>query len=194
MTWEDVHPLLARLRDRDPDCWDRFSALVCPFLATCAARAVGDGWPEASSSDVVQESWLKLRAGFDDFRGADTPADTAACLRAWLRTVVRNAARDRARRAAVPPARTLGPALGPDEPAAPDPTPSAQAARAEWRTRLEAAIARLGPDEQLIVRRSLYEGAGCRQIARELGLPDHAAVAAWRREVLAALRRELGEE
>ena len=53
--------------------------------------------------------------------------------------------------------------------------------------------ATLGPEEQLIVRRSLYEGASCRQLAAELGLADHTAVAAWRREILARLRHLLGD-
>ncbi|QDU18956.1 RNA polymerase sigma factor [Urbifossiella limnaea] len=195
MTWDDVHALLTRLRDRDPECWDDLSALVYPFLTACAAQAVGSGWADTSSSDIVQESWMKLRAGFSTFRGADTPADTAACLRAWLRTVVRNVARDRTRRPSAPPTHPLEPhAFGTAAPAASDPTPSTQAARAEWRTRLEGAIAALGPDEQLIIRRSLYEGVSCRQIATELGLADHTVVGGWRKEILATLRRALGDE
>jgi RNA polymerase sigma-70 factor (ECF subfamily) len=194
MTWDDVHTRLPPLRAHDPAAWDELSALVYPFLAACAAQVAGNGWADASSSDLVQEAWMKLRRGFGEFRGADAPADTAACLRAWLRTVVRNVAHTHARRHAGPRALPLEPGPdGPTHPAAADPTPSAQAAHAEWQSRVEAAINTLGPDEQRIIRRSLYEGASCRQIAAELGLPDHTVVGNWRKDILAALRRALGE-
>jgi RNA polymerase sigma factor (sigma-70 family) len=194
MTWDDAHALLPRLRDRDPDAWDALSALVYPFLAACAARTAGNGWAEVSRSDVAQDAWLKLRDGIGTFRGADTPRDTAACFRAWLRTVVRNVANGHLRRRNGTPTVPLDGTAGcPADPAASDPSPSTHAARAEWRSRLETAVARLGPDEQLIVRRNLYEGASCRQIAAELGLPDHTVVGQWRTEILAALREALGE-
>lgn len=192
MNWDALHALLPRLRELDTDAWGDLSALVYPILVGAAARETGAGWADASTSDLVQDAWVVVRKGFGTFRGAGTPADTAACFRSWVRTVVRNLANRARQNHAGRVAGTGGPALLP-EPVARDPTPSNQAARAEWRSRVEAALARLGPDEQLIVRRSLYEGASCRQIAAELGLADHTAVGAWRREILATLRQTLGE-
>jgi DNA-directed RNA polymerase specialized sigma24 family protein len=132
---------------------------------------------------VAQETWLRLRAEFDGFRGAAAPADTAACLQAWLRQVARRVAPDLARKLAWP-------AVGPPSagPAPADPSPSAGAAWAEWTSRLEAV---LGREEQLIVRRNVLEGVSLRQIATELGLPDHTAVGRWRNDILARLRTEL---
>lgn len=192
MNWDDLHTLLPRLRDADADAWAGVSTLLGPVLAAAAAAAIGAGWADASTSDLAHDAWLAIRKNIATFEGAKTPADTAACFRAWARTIVRNLAarafRDRGARPDGPVAHALL-----VEPAAPDPSPSAQASQAEWTSRIEALIARLGPDERLIVRRNLFEGVSCRQIAAELGLADHTAVGVWRRQIMAALRRQLGE-
>jgi RNA polymerase sigma factor (sigma-70 family) len=194
MTWEDLNARLPRLRDHEPACWDELSALVYPFLALCVAQTLGNGWAEVSHRDLTQDAWVRVRDGIATFRGANTPADTAACFRAWLRVVAKNVVNGHMRRRQGP---TTGPAHSggtqPNDIPTADPTPSSQAARAEWRSRLEAAIAGMGPDEQLIIRRSFYEGVSCRQIASELGMADHTAVSQWRTQILATLRRVLGE-
>lgn len=193
MSWDDLHALLPGLRGHDHAAWADVSALVYPVLAAAVAQAAGSGWADASRSDLVQDAWIQVREGFATFRGADTPAATAACFRAWVRRVARNVAHQEGRRRTAPaacPAAAPVPADHPD----PGSTAGTRAARAEWKSRLEAAIAHLGAEEQLIVRRSLYEGVSCRQLAADLGLADHTAVAAWRGEILARLRRLLGDD
>src|SRR5947209_12394178 len=102
MIWAHVHALMPRLKGGDPVAWEDLAALTQPYLRAAAVRLVGRGWVELSSSDVVQEAWLKARAGFDGFRGADSPANTAACLRAWLGTIVRSQVNGLLRKAAKP--------------------------------------------------------------------------------------------
>ncbi|MFO0847613.1 MAG: sigma-70 family RNA polymerase sigma factor [Gemmataceae bacterium] len=191
MTWDDIHAHLPRLRAADKAAWAELSELVYPLLVAVTARTVCRGWADASGSDVAQEAWMNVRAGFHTFHGAGTPADTAACLRAWVRTVAGNTAARAGRRHSGPPTASVE--EGYFAPVAAGPTPSGQAAAAEWTSRLEQAIAALGPDEQLIARRTIYEGASCRQLAADLGLADHTTVGHWRRQVLAALRRALGD-
>jgi RNA polymerase sigma factor (sigma-70 family) len=191
MTWDDVHVLVPRLQCHDPAAWAELSELAYPLILTTAAAAVGNGWGILSSSDIGQAAWMKVRNGFGSFRGADSPADTAACFRAWVRTIVRRVAVEERRRHHHPSETTAG-HPEPNSLAASDPSPSSQAARTEWTSRVEAAVARLGPDERLIVRRSLYEGASCRQIAAELGVTDHTVVGGWRKDILETLRRALG--
>lgn len=150
----------------DPDAWERFLALHGPFalgLATERLRRAGFG--EGEAEEVVQEVWIVLLKG----AARGLPEGRGPPLRAYLAAMVLNACRMWLRSGGRRSARELAYGLSsrasevPDEPLL----------RAEETARLNAALARLSREDQLLLRWAYWEGLGYAAIGRLLGVsPD----------------------
>jgi len=90
MHWNDIHAALPELRSGNPRMWTALDPLVRPFLMGRAAKRIGPGWPEASCSDLVQETLHRASDALDNFAGGPTPEDTAAAFRGWIGTILNN--------------------------------------------------------------------------------------------------------
>lgn len=90
--------LVQRVRQRDPDAWNAFSALYSPLVYRWARRW---GLQSEDSADVLQNVFVSVFRGLERF-DADRPD---ASFRGWLWTITRNAVREHIRkRRAEPPA------------------------------------------------------------------------------------------
>jgi RNA polymerase sigma-70 factor, ECF subfamily len=79
--------LLQRVRDLDPDAWDRVVELFGPVVLRWCRQS---GLSLHDAADVVQEVWTAVLPGMARFR-RDRPGDS---FRGWLWTITRNAIRD----------------------------------------------------------------------------------------------------
>lgn len=134
-----------------------------PALARYVRRRMG---PELqaheSASDIVQSTARELlRSGRFEDRGE-------ASFQRWLHAAAENKLRNRARHwRAGGRGRTEPLATEPGERDG-DPRASTEAVLAEERARLARAVARLGAEHQLVLRRVQMEGASYDEVAREL--------------------------
>jgi RNA polymerase sigma-70 factor (ECF subfamily) len=178
--------LVRRAQAGDPAAVERLLAVIRPHLESRAARCADPARAAESTSDLVQEAWLRAWRKLDRFRGlADDDEQTLAAFLAWIGKLLRHLGlsrrRDSNRKRRRPPRALVsldgavpGSSTNPGkavEPAAAQPTPSADV-RASERARLVLqALAEL-PDEKdrEIVRLSFFEGQSLRQIAERLQL------------------------
>ena len=144
--------------------------------------------PKGSASDLVQDTFMAAQRAFPRFRG-DSPEEVCA----WLRTIFVRRLADFRRRYDVRAKRQVARELPLDDSragarvketlAAPTPSPSTEAIRAEQAELLGAAIRKL-PDGY---RRVITLRAGSRMpfeaIGRELGCSADAAEKIWVRAV-----------
>ncbi len=75
--------LLGLARTHDPMAWERLVRVYSPAIFGWAKRV---GLDDEDSADVVQEVWIGVNRGLENFR-RDRPADT---FRGWLWTITRN--------------------------------------------------------------------------------------------------------
>jgi RNA polymerase sigma-70 factor (ECF subfamily) len=75
--------LLQRVRDKDPDAWQRLFHLYRPLVLHWCTRA---GIRPPDNEDVVQETFQAVAASLESFR-RDRPGDT---FRGWLRGITRH--------------------------------------------------------------------------------------------------------
>ena len=83
--------LLGLARTHDPMAWERLVRVYSPAIFGWAKRV---GLDDEDSADVVQEVWIGVNRGLENFR-RDRPADT---FRGWLWTITRNKIGDLFRR------------------------------------------------------------------------------------------------
>jgi RNA polymerase sigma-70 factor (ECF subfamily) len=137
---------------------------------------------KAGASDLVQETFLEAQRDFAQFRGT-----TADELLAWLRHLLRNNVANFARRYRETAKRRIAcemslDRLTADVPAG-VPAPDDQAATRERAATLLAAIDRLPPDYQQVLRLRYEEGKGFEEIGRALDRTPNAARKLWARAV-----------
>src|SRR3954463_5540681 len=84
----DERLLLARLRDGDERAFTELVERYQPALTSVALRYVGS---RAVADEVVQETWLGLLRGIDEFEGRSS-------LKTWLFRILVNTAMSRSRR------------------------------------------------------------------------------------------------
>jgi RNA polymerase sigma-70 factor, ECF subfamily len=93
--------LLAKVRARDPEAWERLVAAYGPLVYRWCRQA---GLQAEDAADVLQETFRSALTGIDGFHKT-RPTDS---FRAWLRTVTRTRVADHFRRAATQPQATGG--------------------------------------------------------------------------------------
>ena len=92
--------LIARVRKRNADAWQRFTKLYGPLVYGWARRA---GLQDADAADVTQDVFRAIAASIDSFQaGANTS------LRGWMWGITRNKLHDHFRRRRAQPASPGG--------------------------------------------------------------------------------------
>ena len=144
---QELRRMCSALRDGDREAFQALYEDLSAPVYTVLVRLTGD---RASAEDLLQETFLKL------YRSP--PGPEVERPRAWVFAVARNLALDylRARRSAV--------SLEDAEPPAPQDG-------ADLRLDVEAALARLSPEDRILVTLRLNGGLKFREAARLLGLP-----------------------
>lgn len=133
----------------------------------------------ALADDVVQEAWLGVLKGLDRFEGRSS-------LKTWIYTIVANIARTRAvREARSIPFSSLAPADADDDEAAVDPDrfvgdghwarpiePWRRVVDAEARGVIDAAIARLSPQQAQVIELRDIEGWSSEEVRNVLQISE----------------------
>jgi len=93
--------LLERVKEFDPEAWDRLTRLYAPVVYRWCRQA---GVQDSDASDVSQETFRAVATAVGDFR-RDRAGDS---FRGWLWTITRNKLRDHFRRCAAGPGAVGG--------------------------------------------------------------------------------------
>lgn len=203
----DLQALVGRAKEGSREAMDELLTVLRPHLENLARRYADAAHASESTSDLVQEAWLRAWQKIDQFQGGRDDAETLAMFRAWAGQIVHrlgiNAKRDRqaakrapAGRAVLPLSARRGGTTGRrrrTSPAAADPSPSACMARSEETRRVQDALAKL--DDKLdrdIVRLRVFEGLTLRETASRLGITVDQVRGRFQ-SALRQLERELGE-
>lgn len=159
---------------------ERHKAAVYGYLLRLTGRA-------DAADDLFQEVFLKLVKKPSAYGEKDK-------FKAWLFAVARNAAMDWFRREnsrGEVPLEGDGVRPGPaDFTAAPGPGPAETALNKELGERLDAALARLSPEQREVFLLRHYSGLSFKEIAENLSVPIGTALARMSRAA-AFLRKEL---
>jgi RNA polymerase sigma-70 factor (ECF subfamily) len=120
------------------------------------------------AEDLVQETYLRGYAGFDEYRGGS--------MRAWLAAICLNTARSEGRRLARRPRELLD--AEPEPPAADSGDPVADAALAHLdQARIRAALARLPEPQRLCIALMDIAGYTASETAQVLRCPRGTVLA-----------------
>lgn len=184
--------LLARVRTRDADAWDRLVSLYGPLVLHWCRRR---GLDEDDAADTLQDVFHTVARRIDSFRH-ERPSDT---FRGWLRVMTRNKVTDLQRRMARDPSRNTGSNArrGLDGVESPinddvDDVDERQVMRELYRRALESVRPSVREKTWQAFWRTAIDGCSSRDVADELGLsPSSVRVAKGR--VLQRLRDELGD-
>ena len=79
--------LLARIKNKDPDGWERFVHLYSPLIYRWCRQS---GLNETDAADVGQEVFHAVARGIENFHRTQV----GGTFRGWLRTIVQNKLRD----------------------------------------------------------------------------------------------------
>jgi RNA polymerase sigma-70 factor (ECF subfamily) len=145
---------------------------------------------KAGASDLVQEVFLEAHRAIERFHGA-----TPEALLGWLRGILLNKvaefhrAHQHTQKRAI--TREVAPAADLGIPA-PGATPSGEVAACEQQERIQAALARLPPDDRQIIVWREWDGLPFAEIGQRLGKSADAARMQWGRAV-ERLGAELGD-
>lgn len=183
--------LLVRLRDQEPEAWERLTRVFGP-LAYGWCRRAGLAPPDAA--DVTQEIFRSVSIGLPRFR-RDRPGDT---FRGWLATIAQNRIRDHFRRQADRPAAQGGTGFHELLQNVPNPAESSfdgsdsaeLERRGVLRRSLDCVRAEFEATTWAAFWRTTVDGALPNDVAAELGVSLNAVYKAKSR-VLRRLREEL---
>jgi len=164
-----------------------YDLCAAPIFGLCL-RILGD---QALAEDALQEVFLRVWARarlFEPTRGA---------AMAWLTSVTRNTCIDQLRRIQTRPQaaeQPEGPEALPFEETLVDPDNDvpAQVAAREEAAQVRQALARLPPEQKLVIELSFFKGLTRREIARQLDWPE-GTVHTRARLALHTLRGQLDE-
>ncbi len=182
---EDFRSLVLRAQGGERDAVERLLALVRPGIEDVVRSFADPAHPDESTSDLVQEAWMRAWRGIGSFRGGATGEETAAMFRSWVEQIAQraglNAQRDRATQRRAPPGgavvsldraapdSSFGP--GVPAPASPGPSPSSLARHDEETHRIHQALAAIAdPAVRDVVRLRFFEELPLTQVAQRLGL------------------------
>ncbi len=191
--------VLTAARAGDMDALGRLMDRYRPYLLKLANEELDPAVrTKLGASDVVQETMLAAQRLLAEFEGEEERQ-----LKAWLRAVLRNDLKDARKRFRDVAKRNLRrevglePTTGADSSVQPGmqvqqpgPTPRTQAAIDEETLRLNAAIARLPEDYQLILRLRNWEDLAFADIAKRMERSAEACRKIHSR-AFAALQKEL---
>jgi RNA polymerase sigma-70 factor (ECF subfamily) len=169
----DVPALLAAARAGDAAA---LGGLLDRFRDRLKAMVEADLHPavrgKVPASDVVQDTLLEAFKLFERFGG-----DRADEFRWWLTSIARNKLKDASKRFLATDKREVDREvpLGGADAADRGPTPSGQAVRQESAAEVRAAVARLDPDYQTVIRLRTYDGRSFADIGRLMGRTEDAA-------------------
>jgi RNA polymerase sigma-70 factor (ECF subfamily) len=197
----DFDTLLARARAGDAAALGALLEAHRPYLELLARVQLGRRLRgKADAADVVQETFLEAHRDLPAFRGT-----TAGEFAAWLRQVLARNLANLLRRYFGTQARDprLERELADDldqssemlgaVPAAPQSTPSRQAARREDAVRLADALGRLSADYRDVLVLRYLEGLSFPDVAARMGRSVDSVEKLWVR-ALARLRQMMGAE
>src|SRR5262245_47484686 len=166
------------------------------LLAIAQRQLDSDLQAKGGASDLVQETFLKAQRHFDRFEGSSDGE-----LRAWLRQLLLNNLADftrhyrQADKRQVSREVVLRPGSESDaggvEPLAAQSSPSGQAMGREQSEAVNAALARLPPDYQQVLRLRYEEESSFDEIGQALGRTANAARKLWARAI-ERLQEEMG--
>lgn len=182
---ESFLKLIERARKGDPAAAGDLLGAVRPHLEGIARRYTDPGHAEESTSDLVQEAWLRAWQRLDQFRGEGGDEDAFRQFRAWAGQIVHrlglNTRRDREAQRRRPAGRAVlrlsggpGRSTGRGAPVVAldgGPTPSANVRGREAARLVQSALEKL-PDQldRDIVRLRVFEGLSLRDTAARLEL------------------------
>lgn len=192
---DPLKELLQTARDGSQEAFGQLVEACRRYLKQVAERELSeDLQAKVSASDIVQETFLKARQGFDGFNGGSRRE-----LMRWLRAILLNQLADVRRRYNHAAKRDLGREVSLDDSAlgrqkanlpATDPSPSSQAASRESEEQLHRAIAALPDNLRTVLRLHHGDALGYDEIACRLGTTADAVRKTWCRAVK-ELRRNL---
>lgn len=139
---QDDSAILERARRGDLDAFNRLVLAHQDSVYGVCLRMLGS---PAAAEDAAQEAFISAWRGIGRMRGER--------FKPWLMRIAANACNDELRRRGRRPAASLDFALaeGMPEPADPAPAPEGALLTGELRSRIEAALRRLPPDQRLAI-------------------------------------------
>jgi RNA polymerase sigma-70 factor (ECF subfamily) len=176
MAVEEDHALLERMRAGDEQAFEAFVLRHDGVLRRVARTFVRT---PAAADDVVQETWLAMLRGLDEFEGRSS-------LRTWTFRILVNRARTRAtREARTVPFSAIGaedpsvyePGFGPDGRWISAPTrlegdPESQLLSRELRDQLVAAVDTLAPPQRTVITLRDIVGLSAGEVCELLDVSD----------------------
>ena len=142
---------------------------------------------KAGTSDIIQSSFLKIVEKFDQFQG-----ESSGELKAWIKTIVANEVNG-VRRSYKAEKRDMDRevSLSPSAPSQNDfeltdgqLTPSSDALRNEQRKKIHEVLARLSPDDAMVIKLRNLEALSFREIGKRMNRSEQAASQLWYRAML----------
>jgi RNA polymerase sigma factor (sigma-70 family) len=200
----EFHETLQKAQAGDKQATYELLEIVRPHLERLAHGYADPNQACETTSDLVQEAWLRAWQSLDQFEGGEGAEETLLKFRAWVGRIVHrlglNQQRDQRAKIRRPEGRAVLPLhgnpltglAGPDPvPAGDGPTPSACVMADEDVAQVQAAIAKLPSAEQRsVIQLRFFEGLSLRQAALRLGITYDTARERYER-ALALLEREL---
>jgi len=201
----DFQETLRKAQAGDKQATYELLEIVRPHLERLAHGYCDPGQACETTSDLVQEAWLRAWQCLDQFEGGATAEETLAKFRVWVGRIVHrlglNQQRDQRAKVRRPEGRMILPLVtspptgrfaGPDlTPAGDGPTPSACVMADEVVLQVQAAIAKLPHAEQrAVIQLRFFEGLSLRKAALRLGITYDTARERFER-ALEILEREL---
>jgi RNA polymerase sigma-70 factor, ECF subfamily len=176
--------LVERLRASDADAFAEVVRAWSPMMLQAARAYVST---DASAQDVVQDTWLAMIRGLDNFEGRSS-------LRTWILAILSNIGRSRGAREArtlpwssLGPADDSGPAVDPDRFRGPDDqwprhwtqlgkprpwprSPEDEIMTADIHSQLESGLAELPEQQRTVVALRDVHGLSSDEVCSLLGL------------------------
>lgn len=200
-----LQDLVDRARAGDPEAVAELLEVLRPRIRHIAHQFTSPEQGDSSTSDFVQEAWLRAWERLEQFRGGADDAETRAMLHSWIDQIVRrlglNAVRDRQAKKRKPDGKKIL-SLGQvppgqsdrQEPAlmARDPSPSSIVRSDEHAEMVRRAIDELPEaEDRSVVRLRFIEGLSLREIARRTSLTYEQVRGRYQR-AMEAIERRLG--
>ena len=183
--FEGLQDIINQAKSGDQDAIKRLLEELRPRIKYLASQFSSYEHSDSSTSDFVQEAWLKAWENLNQFRGGADDEETRLMLNSWIDQIVRrlglNAVRDRQAKKRKPEGKKIFPLLddtssstrSPGTPSlfSSSPTPSSIVRHDEHAQIVHQVIEELPDQEQrLIVRLRFIEGLSLKDISTQISL------------------------